>query len=152
MLSEVSGVNARWWVELLRVVIVEVEDDLLRIEVIGDTRRFSFLAIEGLPALSGVTEREVDSVFGVEGVEIEVNPLIAGRERVRGTTVRVECVSFVSTEELDDSLGAGDGVLEKSLCDLMNESRGGLGILRAELISSILKELRRPLNSYRQTK
>jgi len=39
------------------------------------------------------------------------NPLIPCFAReVRGTTVRVECVPFVSRDEPDESEGAGDGV------------------------------------------
>ena len=62
-----------------------------------------------------------------------VNPVRACFER-EGTTVRVECVSRLSRDELEDKEGEGDAVLED---DALGVSiGGGLGILRAASISS----------------
>lgn len=55
-----------------------------------------------------------------------------------GTTVRVECVSSVSEDELEPTEGDGEGVLElEDEFDSEDSERvgGGLGIVRAASIS-----------------
>ena len=76
-------------------------------------------------------------VAGVEDDEARgVKPFSACFER-EGTTVRVECVSRLSREELEDSEGDGDAVLEENV--LSDSIGGGLGILRAASISPFRK-------------
>ena len=67
-----------------------------------------------------------------EGIELIPFKLFFDRE---GTTVRVECVSMLSVDELEDSDGDGEAVLdERLLCVSMG---GGLGIIRADSISTL---------------